>query len=429
MVNREELENRIIPYKMVLKGTSTMLELADRILSETGIPSLVIGLAELKKVLIDCIEKAGDGLPVVGYHFSLPSEYLYAFDCVPICIEAVSYMLSALLPNGVEKYFDRINAYGHPYHTCSAQKAIMGMTLDDLIQFDAIIAPTSPCDNTMASYPFFKLKKKFPIVIADMPFQHNDQSYKYYGNEIRKALEELGEIIGQEPDYKKMKKAIEIENKVNQVQLDIFDLKKAVPCPVENMYNGMSSAAQIFMAGRQENLNFFKGVLEVSKKRIKAGVHHAGEERIRTIWPYMLTYFSLDMCEWFDRELGLSILFDVFNYSFTENIETHNDLETLFHGMGKKAMNIPMVRQSSNFYYSFIEEMVQYAKDFSVDCFIYTSSIACKQFGSVPQILREALKEELGIPMLVIDLDVADKRVTHPDKFKEKVKLFVETLL
>lgn len=429
MVNRERLEDRIMPYKMVLEGVSTMLELAEGILSETGIPSLVLGMQGLETTLQDCIEKAGEGLPIVGYHFSLPSEYLYAFDCVPICIEAVSFMLAALLPNGVEKYFDIINNYGHPYHTCSAQKAIMGMSLDNLIEFDAIITPTSPCDNTMASYSFFELKKKFPLIIADMPFLHDEENYSYFGNEIKDALIRVGGILDQDPEWSRMKKHIELENKVNQLQFDIFELKKAIPCPVENMYNGLSSAAQIFMAGRQENINFYQGNYEVSKKRLKAGVHHGGEEKIRTIWPYMLTYFSLEMSEWFDRHLGMSILFDVFNYSFSDNIDTHKDLDTLFHDMGKKAMNLPMVKQSSSFYYSFLEDMVHYAKEFSADAFIYTSSIACKQFGSVPQLLREALKEEVGIPMLTIDLDVADQRITGPEAFKEKVEFFINTLL
>ncbi|MFX1274617.1 MAG: 2-hydroxyacyl-CoA dehydratase [Promethearchaeota archaeon] len=429
MVNKIELENRIIPYKMLLRSTSTMLELADRILSDTAMPSLISGLKGLETTLQDVIERAGEGLPIVGYHFALPSEYLTAFDCVPICIESVSFMLASMLPEGgIHKYFDMITNYGHPYHSCSAQKGIMGMTLDDLIQFDAIITPTAPCDNTCASYPFFELQKKFPVVVIDMPFMHDEESFRYCGDEVRRGLEELGGILKQDPDYEKMKQYIRIENKVNNAMMEIFELKKAIPCPVDNMSNALSAAAQIFMAGRQEKIDFYNDVLESSKKRLKEGIHHGGEEKIRSIWPYMLTFFSLDMCEWFDRHLGMSILFDVFNYNFTESIELSNE-DKMFYGMGKKIMQFPMTRQSSQFYYPFLEECVQYAKEFSADCFIYTSSIACKQFGSIPQILREALKEEVGIPMLIIDLDVADPRITNAMKVKEKILTFTQTLL
>ena len=88
-----------------------------------------------------------------------------------------------------------------------------------------------------------------------------------------------------------------------------------------------------------------------------------------------------------------------------------------------------MNRQSTQFYDRFIEDCIGFAKDFKADCFIYTSSIACKQFGSVPQLLKEALKEEVGIPMLLIDIDVADPRITNMDTIKNKIKMFAQTLL
>ncbi|MFO7797203.1 MAG: 2-hydroxyacyl-CoA dehydratase family protein, partial [Promethearchaeia archaeon] len=62
------------------------------------------------------------------------------------------------------------------------------------------------------------------------------------------------------------------------------------------------------------------------------------------------------------------------------------------------------------------------------DCFIFTSHIGCKQFGSVPQVLREALREEVGIPMLTIDLDVGDKRFTSMKIIRDKLNMFAKTL-
>lgn len=428
MVNREEQENRIIPVKMLLDAFSGTRELANRILPEDAIPSLRIGSRILENALAELIELAGEGLPIVGYHFAFPRDYLSCFDCVPVCIEGVSFMLSAILYLGAEKYFDLINSYGHPYHTCSAQKGVMGMTLDDLIKFDAIIAPTAPCDNTCASYPFFKLRKKFPVVIVDMPFKHEEKGFEYYGEQIKKGLYEIGKIIGQKPDFNRMKKVLEFENNVNKLQLEIFELIKAIPCPTENMYNALSAGAKIFLAGTQYSLEFFSKMLEITKKRYKRGEGYGGEEKIRSIWPYMISFFDVSLLEWLNRELGMSILFDCFNYSFSEPIDTMNN-DKMFYAMAKKSMEIPMNRQSSQFYYPFIEEMVSFVKEYSADCVIYTSSLACKQFGSVPHILKEALKVETGVPMLLIELDVADARFTSIKKMKEKITTFTKTLL
>ncbi len=429
MVNRVEMENRIIPYKMLLEAISTTYELVEKILPENGIPSLKYGLKCLTDTLKDQIEKAGDGLPIVGHHFAFTPEYLYCFDCVPICIEAVSYMMAALLPNGCEPYYDLITNWGHPFHTCTSQKGTMGMTLDDLFKFDAIITPTGPCDNTYASYPFFKYHKDIPLILPDLPFLKEEKSYNYYGEQIKLALNELGVVIGQEPDFEKLKKHLELENRILKTQLEIFELKKAIPCPVENMYNVMTSAAAIFSSGRPEKEYFYNDMYKIAKKRYKKKEHHGGEEKIRSIWPYMIVFFDLPICEWLDRELGMSILFDIFNYNFTEPIDTKSDLDTMLKSMALKSLEAPMLKQSIEFYHFFIDDCVRLAKEFNADCFIFTSHLGCKQFGSIPQILREALRDEVGIPMLIIDLDVGDKRMTSEKIIRDKISMFAQTLL
>jgi len=319
--------------------------------------------------------------------------------------------------------------WGHPFHTCTAQKGPMGMALDDLFQFDAIFAPTAPCDNTCASYPFFKLEKKFPLIIADMPFRRDQRSYEYYAEQIKKSLFELGKVIDQEPDFEKMKENIEIENQVQKIRLEIFELTKAIPSPISNIYNAVSAGSFILVSGTRENLSFYEEVLEIVKERYRKKQHHGGEEKIRSIWPYMVTYFDMSLCEWLDRELGMSVLFDIFNYNFAEPINTKSGLDTMFYDMAKKAMGWPMVKQSTDFYYASLENCLKMGKEFSADCFIYTQSLACKQFGSFPQLLREALKDELGIPMLLIEFDVGDKRFTSLKVMKEKIKLFAQTLM
>ena len=429
MVNRKELENKVIPYKILLETLQNTYDLVDSILLDNTIPSLRIGLKYLIQIIEDCVEKAGDGLPVVGHHFAFQSEYLDCFDVVPICIEGTSYILSALLPDGVEKYYDLMRNWGHPFHTCSSQKGVMGLTLDDLFRFDAIICPTAPCDNTMASYPYFKYQADIPMVLPDMPFIHKEQSYKYYAKQIKKALEDLGKIIGQKPDWDELKKHLEIDNKSINSQLEIFELKKAIPCPVENFYNAMSAAVTVFMAGREEKVKYYDEMLEIVKDNYRKKKHHGGEEKIRCIFPYMLIFFDLGLCEWLDRELGMSILFDIFNYNFTKPIRTTDSMDTMFYDMARKGMDFPMMKQSTDFYYNFIDDCVNLAKEFKSDCFIFTMHIGCKQFGSVVQVLREALRDEVGIPVLMLDLDVGDKRMTSMKVLRDKISLFAQTLL
>ena len=429
MVSRIDLENRLIPYRALLECLDTTSELVERILPENEIPSLSSGLRHTKAVIQDYLEKAGQGVPIIGHHFAFQSEYLSCFDCIPVCLEGTSFFLSALLPDGVEKYHDLLGSWGHPFHTCTAQKGIMGMGFDGLIKFDALITPTAPCDNTVGSYQMYKHLQDVPLILPDMPFQQGNESYEYYANELEDKLNELGKVIGQEPDFDRLKRFINIENQVNDKALEIFELKKAVPCPVENLFNAWGAGASLFLSGRQEKLDFYDDVLKAARERYKSGEHYgAGEEKVRSIWPFMVVFFSLDLCEWLDRDLGMSILFDIFNYNFTEPIDTSSD-DKMFFGMAKRGMNYPMMKQSVDFYYPLIEDCVNLAKEYKADCFIFTAHIGCKQFGSFGQLLKEALREEVGIPLLIIDMDVGDKRMTSSNLIKNKIEMFYQTLL
>ncbi len=82
MHSKIELENRIIPYKMLLNSMSTTHELIDKILPDDGLPSLRIGLEEMLSVVRKDIEKAREGLPIVGCQFACQPEYLKCYACV-----------------------------------------------------------------------------------------------------------------------------------------------------------------------------------------------------------------------------------------------------------------------------------------------------------------------------------------------------------
>ena len=75
-------ENKIIPYKMLLNAMETTHELVEKILPETGIPSLKIGLEEMISAVRKDIERTKEGVPIVGYHFAGVSDGLFSLSPV-----------------------------------------------------------------------------------------------------------------------------------------------------------------------------------------------------------------------------------------------------------------------------------------------------------------------------------------------------------
>ncbi len=181
------VEKRIIPYEMLLEGCQQTLELVELSIPTEELVPMRCFMNALVIYLKDCIEKASDGWPIIGHHFAFPAEIFNFFDVVPIVVEGVSYMLSGLFVEGAEPYYDALEAHGHPYHTCSAQKATVGLTLEDYFKFDIIATSSGPCDNSIASYPVFKhVQKDQPLEfrVIDMPYYRDKRSRVFFGQEL-----------------------------------------------------------------------------------------------------------------------------------------------------------------------------------------------------------------------------------------------------
>jgi benzoyl-CoA reductase/2-hydroxyglutaryl-CoA dehydratase subunit BcrC/BadD/HgdB len=420
---------------MLYEAVSTTKDLVEGGPEKHELLVLKAFLKHLKTAIGRHIEMADNGAPVVGTHFAYPLDLYCSYNVVPIVFEVVNYTLAALLPEGIEGFYDISDSWGHPYHTCSSQKGILGMTIDDLFDFDVLATPTAPCDNSIGTYPVIKkfnekqAGKTVPLLMSDMPVYRDDRSYEYFGQELFKFWNDLGKTIGQKTDENRLIEAINLNNQCLSYIDEINELKKLKPCPIESLLNPCMTGVMAYLGGQQERVDFCKEVLEIAKKRAKNGERaHPGEEKFRTVWPNMSVFFDLAICEWFDRELNMSILFDIFTYLFFDPIDTSQSLEKIFEGLARQSMEFPMVRQSYNVD-SLMDDFIYLTREYDADCAIFTSHLGCKQFHSLVQLLREALRDEVGIPMLTVELDVGDARFTSIQTIKKEVENFVNTLM
>ncbi len=422
--------SKIVPYEMLLETSKQMLELMEHGIPREELVPLRYFLRSLITYLEDCIEKAYSGWPIVAYNFAFPRELLYYFDLVPVITEGVSYILSAFMLDGSERYYDLMENYGHPLHTCVAQKGTMGMTLDGLFEFDAVCTPTSPCDNSMGSYPAFKyLQKKDPkFIVLDMPSYRDERSQEYFTKELLNFRDELGIFLDQKPNEEKFRKAVEHESKAINLIREINELKKAKPNPVESMFVTLNAGAQLFFSARPEYVYFLENSLAHSTKYYKLGKKPNGEEKLRAVFPNMTLFFNPDWLEYLDRVSGVSVLFDIFSYIFYDPIDPHQDIDDLMRGLSKQCMDYPMTRQAQGFGDKLVEDMMFLSSEYEADFLLFTNHHSCKNLQPIIQILKEGAKKELGIPLFTVDVDVGDKRYTTLNTLKDKVNSFLNTM-
>lgn len=420
------------PLEILYEATQTTLGLIEGAVPQHEMKVLRIFLRCMEQNLGTKLDQIAEGKPLIGHHFAFPAELFSCFDAVPVCVEAIPYLFSALLTLGSEKYYDIANSFGNPYHSCTSQKGMIGMSLtENFIDFDVMAIPSAPCDNTIAGYQFFSEYKGIPVIVADMPYYHDQRGYKYYSNELENMVSELSKQLNQKPDYEKLRESIKYSNNAIKHLAEINNLRRAIPCPIESVFNPIGSAVQNFFSGQPEKEIFYREVLEIAQNRVRRKEGAAIEEKIRSFWPYMSLFFDITFAEWLDRRIGMPAVSDIFNYFFFDPIKDINAIgeKEMIDGLAYQSMEYPMVRQSESFAATFFDDAVNLAHLFSADCAIFTAHIGCKQSTSIIQLMREVMKDEVGIPMLTLELDIGDKRMTSLETIQKKVLEFTQTLL
>ncbi|MBD3229139.1 MAG: hypothetical protein GF329_13205 [Candidatus Lokiarchaeota archaeon] len=421
------MSQRIKAVEIIYKASKLTLDLADRVVSDNEMLVLKSFLTNLNDHFENVLEKANKGGALIGHHFGFPGELLQCFDNVAtVSFEAMPYLYSALFPQGSEFFYDVMNSWGHPYHTCSAIKGLLGMFKEELLNFDVIATIAGPCDNGIASYPAYAELGNIPLIINDMPYPRDDRGYSYYADEFKNTIDRIGKIIDQKPDYSRLKKAVEYSNKAHEYLIELNQLRRLKPCPIESMSNPMITAAHAYMSGTPQYAQFLKECYEIAKHRAKNNIEY-GNEKYRSVWPYMSIFFDFGFYEFLDQKLGLSQIIDIFNHFFFDFVSTKNTDEMIL-GLAKKWLEYPMVRQGQTYVDVMIDDYVWAVNEYEIDCAILTEHIGCKQLCAATQLLKEALRDE-GVPMCTIEVDVGDKRFTSIGTIKHEISEFVNTLL
>ncbi|MHA1314765.1 MAG: 2-hydroxyacyl-CoA dehydratase family protein [Candidatus Helarchaeota archaeon] len=433
----ETAENAEKPPEKKTKKRQILDDLIDAISFTRDIVKQVIPLSDLQILrsflrwgtpsLIRNLDTRGGTRPVLGHHFVFPPEIFLGYDMSLLAMEVIPYFMSALISFGAEEQYDEMHAYGIPFHTCSAQKGHLGLSYEGRLDLDVVVAPSSPCDNGVGAYQYYSQMANIPLIVTDVPMYQNERAYQYFAKELDAMIRQVGEIIKQDYDFEKVKAAVQNTNESIMLIREINTLRKHVPNPIESMFNPLLIGSQFFMTGQPERPQFYQEVIDIGKRRIKHNDYPGKEDKIRSIWPYMPIFFDFGFCEWMDRQLGIEIILDIFGYYMFDPIEDQS-YDGIMRGLSEWSINFPMMRQSVRLAEDYIDDYVRLAKEFKADCAIFTVHIGCKQLISLTQVLREALKDECGIPLLMLDIDVGDKRFVPTNVLKQKMIEFKKTL-
>jgi len=342
-------------------------------------------------------------------------ELLAAFDVAPFDFEIASSML-ATTELGVPTMKEAENR-GYAMDVCSFHRTALGASFSEYFPAPEILLTTSYyCDQKAKTNEILALLHGKESFLLAVPATVSKASVAYVEKQLREVAAKLGEITGQKLDEDRLKEAVRSSNRARRSHLELLDLLKHSPTPwggdqfIAFSINGpMFNGTEI-----KERLN--QAFLERVKKKVAAG--RLRPEKHRLYWfAWLPTYASnlFDTLREYDVSVPLCETFRVFWDEIDENRP--------FEGLALKCLKNPFVGPVTRR----TRGLDRIVEEYGLDGAILFATPACRQANAACRHLKDSL-ERLGLPFLLLDMDISDPRGYSPEQIRTRLEGFIELL-
>jgi benzoyl-CoA reductase/2-hydroxyglutaryl-CoA dehydratase subunit BcrC/BadD/HgdB len=393
-----------------------------------GINALVRGIVAYLETMAARLDQ---GTPVVWYNLGFESELLHALgDVHPMPIELLG-ALHSCLGDGQHTldFIDEAQGAGVPADCCSADKIAIGAIRRGLLPAPVCtVGINTPCDAQVLSTQVMQELSRVPFFAVDVPYYHDETTIRHVAAQLAELVPFLEEHTGRRMDYDRLRAACELSNRTSENLWSWLDWRKQVPLTQSSKLVGFLILLQMLFSGSPAGVEISEAFLREARERTERGERFF-EERVRAVWYQDAVWTDLQIYDWFERELGLTVPVDIFGYYANAGVIDTRTPETMLYGLARKLVDChPMARQFRGDIDFYIDDFMRLVEMFNADCCIFAGHIACKHAWGGIGLFKEACRRA-GIPVLVFEFDMFDPRVTPYDDVYFAVERFVNEVV
>ena len=393
-----------------------------------GFNTLLHGVAVYMERMLHHLD---EGHPFIWYNLGFNSELVYALgDACPIAIESLGVIHNLLGDINVSlDFIDSAQAAGIPADCCSADKIAIGAIHKGLYPPPACtVGINTPCDAQVLSTQVMQELSEAPFFAVDVPYYHNDETIRHVAAQLKELIPFLEAHTGRKLDYDRLREVCELSNRTTEAIWEWLEWRKQVPLAQSSKVVALTLVIQIMFTGSPEGVDLARALLREARERTERGERFF-EERVRAIWYQDAVWTDMQIYDWFERELGLTVPVDIFGYYANEGLIDTRTPESMLYGLARKLVAChPMARQFRSNIDMYIRDFMHLYEAWNADCCIFAGHIACKHAWGGIGLFKEACRRA-DIPLLVFEFDMFDPRITSYEDIYFQVERFVNEIV
>jgi benzoyl-CoA reductase/2-hydroxyglutaryl-CoA dehydratase subunit BcrC/BadD/HgdB len=388
-----------------------------------------------KKYYAQTLADSQAGKKVAWCSNNIPSEILEAMNITAVYLEnyatvCASKRLSSAFCRAGERA-------GFSQDVCGYARILMGYILggDELPEApyggvakpDFLIVNSYSCDSRMGWFTTMARTLDLPLYVLDSPYQPAGgctdlDNVAYTESQLRGLIAFLEEQTDTRFDPARLRQRIELSAKANDIQVEIYEMRKRVPSPM-----GAGDAYTVvwpgmYLTGTKECDQFYEQLRAEMRERIANKVGIVPDERFRLMWSGLPFWYNMALMNYFEEKGGVVAIENAFFRYLTSLPQQDQD------PVRDMALRSTMHRAYAGSIGERIDLTVEVAREYSIDGVILSYNPSCRLFYILQPALKNAL-DRAGIPTLALECDMADERTYSEGQVKTRLDAFIERLL
>jgi len=357
-----------------------------------------------------------------------PLEILYAMGIQPLFPE--NYACVATVMRASRDMFSVSEAYGISRDLCSYARCVMGSVLGSEAPFggmekpDVLLSTKNVCVVYMKWWELMAHTLKCPLCVLDIPAvtdKIEDHHIEYVAKQLRGLVLELEKITGTNLDENELKEAVGFSNRAAELWRRVLEQRRASPCPMGVTDSSAAMFPMVASAGTREAVEYYERLIDEVSGRVEENIGVLEDEKFRLLLSGIPYWHHLRMFNYLEEKYGAVFVHEL--YTATWGMASLNPSKP-FESMAYKALLNP-TNMPIHWSKDWISGLV---KDFEVDGIVLLSSRSCKATSIGNLTIQKVLREEYGVPSVVLEADHTDDRVYSEAEVTARLDAFMEVL-
>ncbi|MFX0020188.1 MAG: 2-hydroxyacyl-CoA dehydratase subunit D [Promethearchaeota archaeon] len=380
-----------------------------------------------------------DGKPIAWATSGSPVELLYAMDVQPILPENSATISAAQKYS--KNFIEIAEAEGFSYDLCSYFKTNVGAVLSNaditkggtgkptfMLSTDVI------CDTHVNWFEVQAERLNVPHYTLDIPHvvsNTNNRQYNYFKKYIAEQLYDfldfIQEVTGNEYNEERAKQVSQNSWDLSMVWQDIYELRKAVPCPMSTRDTFGGLFPLFTMPGLKEPIKLYKRMYREAKTRVDNGIGALEKEEFRLMFEGIPFWYNLKFFGMLEKWNSI-IVYEPYTYAFSKYMNPNVTKEMVL-GQPIEAMSELLL----SFWYIYdlktrIKKFEETVREWKIDGVLLHENLSCRPNSCGLYDLKRHLMDDYDIPCLVISSDMNDPRKMNETQVINQIESFIEIL-